>query len=645
MRRNPRSAAPVGPSPSLLDRHLRTLLARSSGILIVAVLLALPLAVQATDSVEPGLSATPQGSEAVLAFGSVKQGAGDIYTIRADGTERRHIGEGFDPIWSPDGSMIAFYTNSASGPWELMVADAEGVRKLADGVPCLALDQGQGAPTWSPDSRFVIYLTMRAGATDCGTASYDLSVIAADGSSAAHLLLASPVSTLSSAWSPTGEQIVFQAHDGLTSSLSVADVPDPARPWGLTAQQVSDAGAYGPDSWGLPRWSPDATMIATTRVPAGATAWDAIVVPADGSMDPMDVTPGPEDTGPPEWSPDGSSLGILHLAGPGTTGDDLYDLYLSKPDGSDAQRVEAPPLSGWAGGLPFSPDGTRAIGRSPGNVTLLVITLDGSVAPVTLYTPEPDSSAVSWQPVDNAASPLAWAPLDAPYASRPTIGDAADDGARIVAVDTIDARTRDLTIDSPSVGIVQVRLLLPASFDAEPDTTWPVLYLLHGAWGNHADWTNLTDVEALTAPTDLLVVMPDAANGWYTDAWNEGAGGPPAWETFHTTELLQLLERNWQAGDDRVVAGLSMGGLGAMDYAARHPGMFKAAASYSGVLDTIGSELDNGEATFGDPVAQADNWKAHNPLDLAPALEGIPLYVSYGDGQPGPLDPAGTEPV
>lgn len=226
---------------------------------------------------------------------------------------------------------------------------------------------------------------------------------------------------------------------------------------------------------------------------------------------------------------------------------------------------------------------------------------------------------------------------------------AADDGARIVQVDTIDARTRDLTIDSPSVGTARVRLLLPSGFAAQPATTWPVLYLLHGYSDDHADWTVRTDVEALTAPTDLLVVMPDADNGWYADAWNGGAGGPPAWETFHTTELLQLLERNWGASDDRAIAGLSMGGLGAMDYAARHPGMFKAAASYSGVLDTTGQELFDGEAAFGDPEAQGENWKAHNPLDLAAGLEGIPLYVSYGDGQSGPLDitvsldAAGTE--
>ena len=135
-----------------------------------------------------------------------------------------------------------------------------------------------------------------------------------------------------------------------------------------------------------------------------------------------------------------------------------------------------------------------------------------------------------------------------------------------------------------------------------------------------------------TAPTDLLVVMPDADNGWYADAWNDGAGGPPMWETFHLTELPQLLERNWNASDRRVIAGLSMGGLGAMSYAARHPGMFRAAASYSGVLDTTDQDLFDGEAAFGDPVAQADYWKAHNPLALAAQLKGIPLYVSYGNG-------------
>ena len=65
--------------------------------------------------------------------------------------------------------------------------------------------------------------------------------------------------------------------------------------------------------------------------------------------------------------------------------------------------------------------------------------------------------------------------------------------------------------------------------------------------------------------------MPEAGwNGWYSDWWNNGNGGDPAWETFHTQELRRLLERDWGAGPRRVVAGLSMGGQGALMYAVEY---------------------------------------------------------------------------
>jgi S-formylglutathione hydrolase FrmB len=255
------------------------------------------------------------------------------------------------------------------------------------------------------------------------------------------------------------------------------------------------------------------------------------------------------------------------------------------------------------------------------------------------------------------------APTPTPGASPtgsplPTIGQPADDGARIVNVTTVDARTRDLTIQSPALGspfgAVLVRLLLPSQFDAKPATRWPVLFLLCGGGGrDQTDWTHDTDVEQLTAPTDLLVVMPEAAadavDGWYSDWWNGGAGGPPKWETFHLVELRQLLERNWHAGDKRVIAGLSMGGYGAMEYAMRQPGMFLAAASFSGPLDPLGSQvfLEGGvlpSAIWGDPVAQADVWKAHDPTDSAAALKGTALYVAYGNGKIGPLDKGVASP-
>jgi diacylglycerol O-acyltransferase / trehalose O-mycolyltransferase len=246
---------------------------------------------------------------------------------------------------------------------------------------------------------------------------------------------------------------------------------------------------------------------------------------------------------------------------------------------------------------------------------------------------QPSASSATPSPTRSAA------PSKTPAPTEPAIGEAADDGARIVKVTSVDARTRDLTIDSPAVGKVLVRLLIPNGFEAQPETMWPALYLLHGADGSHLDWTMQTDVEQLTEPTDLLVVMPDAGgHGFYSDWWNGGQGGPPMWETFHTSELIQLVERNWHASDRRVVAGLSMGGYGAMEYAARHPGMYLAAASYSGAVDLIGGQADLGPDIWGDPTAQADVWRAHDPVNIAAGLTGIDLYVSYGDGQPGPLD-------
>ena len=204
----------------------------------------------------------------------------------------------------------------------------------------------------------------------------------------------------------------------------------------------------------------------------------------------------------------------------------------------------------------------------------------------------------------------------------------------------------DLTIESTSVGRVKVRLLLPTRFDEQPDATWPVLYLLHGATDDHATWTEQTDVADLTAGLDLLVVMPDAGTwGWYSDWWNAGQGGAPAWETFHLTELRDIIERDWRASDSRMVAGRSMGGFGAMYYATAHPDLFGAVASFSGALDPVGSDfIGYDPGLWGDRDEQADIWAAHDPVAMAEALAGKSVYVSWQDGRPGPLDPSGALP-
>jgi S-formylglutathione hydrolase FrmB len=229
--------------------------------------------------------------------------------------------------------------------------------------------------------------------------------------------------------------------------------------------------------------------------------------------------------------------------------------------------------------------------------------------------------------------------------------------AAVVAEERAGPHLVDLTIQSPALGgTAEVRLLTPDGWEHRGrDDRWPVLYLLHGAGDDHATWTTDSDVEELPALRDVLVVMPDARIGYYTNWWNQGAGGPPRWEAFHLEELLGILERDYGASERRVAAGLSMGGFGAVSYAARRPGTFLAAASYSGPVHPLHPSfvadfpVDDPEALalWGHPVAQREVWEAHDPFFLAERLKGMPVFLASGDGAPGPLDAPGepADPV
>ena len=130
------------------------------------------------------------------------------------------------------------------------------------------------------------------------------------------------------------------------------------------------------------------------------------------------------------------------------------------------------------------------------------------------------------------------------------IGVEADDGSRVIAQHVLDSRTVDITIDSAALGqTASTRILLPRGFSSRSRDAWPVLYVLHGGLGSYVDWTESSDLERLTRSTDVLVVAPDGGRlGFYTDWWSHGAGNKPGWETFHLTELRQILERGLGAG-------------------------------------------------------------------------------------------------
>ncbi|MBP2326084.1 S-formylglutathione hydrolase FrmB [Kibdelosporangium banguiense] len=225
-------------------------------------------------------------------------------------------------------------------------------------------------------------------------------------------------------------------------------------------------------------------------------------------------------------------------------------------------------------------------------------------------------------------------------------------GTEVVAERFAQPNVVELDVRSPVLNTtVTVLLVTPSDWSSGTQRDWPTLYLLHGGDDGPSCWLEKTDIvsRAQAYPGGLLVVLPEGGRaGFYTD-WR----GPqsPAWHRFHTVELRSLLEAGYGAGPSRAVAGVSMGGYGAVMYAARNPGMFQAAASYSGLLHTtrrgvpllmryflrsVGERIG---AMWGARWSQHAVWAANNPYRLAERLTGTPLYVSAGDGVRVPGDP------
>jgi S-formylglutathione hydrolase FrmB len=156
-----------------------------------------------------------------------------------------------------------------------------------------------------------------------------------------------------------------------------------------------------------------------------------------------------------------------------------------------------------------------------------------------------------------------------------------------------------------------VIVYLPPSYAKSPARRYPVAYYLHGLAGSEVDWTksgHLNEVmDSLIGAggPEMIVVMPDGDDGWYT-TWNSLVTVETCRKTAPAREKADSYCVPWQHYDDyiardvvpfadkkyrtrgdrqhRAIAGLSMGGYGAMALALEYPDLFAAAASHSGVL-------------------------------------------------------------
>jgi putative tributyrin esterase len=164
----------------------------------------------------------------------------------------------------------------------------------------------------------------------------------------------------------------------------------------------------------------------------------------------------------------------------------------------------------------------------------------------------------------------------------------------------------------------------------------PVLYLLHGAWGDYKNWTENTNLQKIAKDMPLIIVMPDAGNSFYV---NSIANPKLRYADYILQDLSKYVEKKYSVDTSRQgIAGLSMGGYGAFYLSSLHPERFLLSASLSGAIAIPGRNyepIDTSEITpitnillevFGQP--DATTYKKLYPPDFAQNLnpETVPYY-------------------
>ena len=117
-------------------------------------------------------------------------------------------------------------------------------------------------------------------------------------------------------------------------------------------------------------------------------------------------------------------------------------------------------------------------------------------------------------------------------------------------------------------------VILPADYDTSKTTRYPVLYLLHGLTGHYNDWVQRSNVADYAADYRMIVVTPEGNDSWYIEKY----------ESYILNELIPDVQQRYrtiEARYGRSIAGLSMGGYGAIKFGLKSPSTFVFAGSMS----------------------------------------------------------------
>ena len=219
-------------------------------------------------------------------------------------------------------------------------------------------------------------------------------------------------------------------------------------------------------------------------------------------------------------------------------------------------------------------------------------------------------------------------------------------GSAAAASQVVDAKIESKLVPSP----VEYAVLLPDGYESVKDQL-PLLLFLHGGGGDKTFLTRLRPViddlwKSGTLPP-LVIVTPSAGRSFYMDFKD----GSQKWETFIVTEFLDHLRTQYKVTRERkgtLLFGISMGGMGALRIAFKHPEKFGALAAMEPGIDPVlkwkdlssrykfyrGPELM--QTIYGKPFDEA-YWEANNVASIASTnaarlrSSGLGIYIEAGD--------------
>ena len=199
----------------------------------------------------------------------------------------------------------------------------------------------------------------------------------------------------------------------------------------------------------------------------------------------------------------------------------------------------------------------------------------------------------------------------------------------------------------PHPGKLMANVLLPNGYT--PKKRYPLLLLLHGSGERFDSWADplLGDIANTAKDLNAVIVMPEGAQGFYTDWWNDGTQNDPAWEEYIRVSLLPMIQRKFSIRPERryhAIAGFSMGGFGTWLTASQLPGFFGTAvplsafASIRNILSVAAFASAAGGTPYNTVFGPSTGYYAegHDPIALGDNYRYTNLDVYTGNGEPDP---------